>query len=121
MSKLVDDIREALKPDPVEGFCAMCYPMPTHQQMAQLIAEVERLEAVPTGLSWSSDRPTESGYYWVRCDSENPEIVLVRGETPTCPKYALEHGRKDRYPLNRYVDRCEWCGPIPMPAEAAHP
>jgi hypothetical protein len=81
---------------------------------------VRRLQAIttePPGLCWSPERPTDSGWYFVRVkgDQLDIEIVLVRGDTPTCPKYALEHGRKDRYMLDRYTDECEWYGPLMVP------
>jgi hypothetical protein len=45
MNRLAEEIREALKPHRVEGFTAVCYPMPTLQQVEQLITEIGRLTA----------------------------------------------------------------------------
>jgi hypothetical protein len=68
-------------------------------------------------LRWSPERPSESGWYFVRIkgDQLDVEIVLVKGDSPTCPKYVLEHGKKDRYMLDRYTDECEWYGPLAVP------
>ncbi|OHC11141.1 MAG: hypothetical protein A2002_08510 [Pseudomonadales bacterium GWC1_66_9] len=57
---------------------------------------------------WLKDRPTESGWYWVRTCHGDEEVVLVKGDTETCPLYVLEHGRAERHPLKDYADACEW-------------
>lgn len=76
-------------------------------------------------LRWSLELPTESGWYWMRSapmpDPEavdDAEIVLIRGDTLTCPMRVLSiDGGKVR--LDMYADRerwIEWAGPLSPPA-----
>ena len=77
-------------------------------------------------LRWSSEEPTETGWYWLRSapsddsdpnDNEDAEIVLVRGDTETCPKRVLSIDG-NRSLLTSYTDRpgyVQWAGPLPFP------
>ena len=77
-------------------------------------------------LRWSSEPPTESGWYWLRSapcedadtnDNDDAEIVLVRGDTETCPKRVLSVDGNRSF-LTSYTDRpgyVQWAGPLPFP------
>ena len=80
-------------------------------------------------LRWSSEPPTESGWYWLRSapkidddgepipiepEDDDAEIVLVRGDTDTCKKRALSVDGGKMLVENYFG--VEWAGPIFPPA-----
>lgn len=93
-------------------------------EMGRIAAQSECSRLV--SLRWSSEPPTESGWYWLRstpCEDANPndnedaEIVLVRGNTETCPKRVLSIDGNRSF-LTSYTDRpgyVQWAGPVPFP------
>lgn len=70
---------------------------------------IERWNALPRALVWSSAPPKLSGYYWCRYKSEDKEawsVACVPAVTDWCG-------------LDDENDRIEWTGPIPEPQEPA--
>lgn len=63
-------------------------------------------------LTWTRDRPTVPGWYWMRTQSgafeEIVEVFRRRGDL-----YVSEPD--DLYPLSGYAG--EWAGPLPHPEE----
>lgn len=65
-------------------------------------------------LRWSTEKPTEEGWYWMRCHPYGGSLLIVW-------VFARPDGKKLGY-MNisyKYEDfsdeGCEWAGPIPTP------
>jgi len=102
----------------------MCGECVAEQQLDRDDGPVDSL----VSLRWSSEEPTETGWYWLRSapkldddgetlimpDEDDSEIVLVRGDTDTCKKRALSVDGGKMW-VENYTG-VEWAGPISLPA-----
>lgn len=74
---------------------------------------LEAWNAFPRALTWTKERPTEPGYYWLKA-----HLVTIVEVSLGIERYPIVRftGSKDSIPLDlmRY---CEWAGPIPAPKE----
>ena len=67
-------------------------------------------------MNWTTDKPTETGWYWIN-DFDTIEVIKVfkrPGHNYLCVYKNIRHfGSPDYIPIN-YMD-CEWSGPIDEP------
>jgi len=62
-------------------------------------------------MQWTSDAPTEAGWYWLRSAGEDDaEAVRLDGMGRVSVTCTGEKYRTWDYP------ECEWCGPLTPPA-----
>lgn len=71
-------------------------------------------------LTWTSERPTEPGWYWMRKLPflDKPKIVLIR--LVSNGSLFVKRYEASMQALNEFVTRhrgCQWAGPIPDPQE----
>lgn len=59
-----------------------------------------------TDLVWSTEKPTEKGWYWWRREGWSERITYVTVHDGCW----FEH-------LSLPLNQCEWAGPIPRPKE----
>lgn len=74
---------------------------------------VQLYEPMPTHLVWTTDKPTQPGYYWMQNEDWGPGIVYI-WQHPL-GRLEVEWG-DDSYILDGF-DADKWAGPLPVPQE----
>lgn len=73
-------------------------------------------------MNWTTETPTEPGYYWARTSAKdkNPMIVAVNmfGHADGNVDCYF-HGRDNRVSISETDPRWQWCGPILPPQNKA--
>ncbi len=59
-------------------------------------------------MKWTTDKPTEPGWYWVR-DGQQIEMVDLELDSGTLVVYAVDD---DHHTVDEYS---HWFGPLPQP------
>jgi hypothetical protein len=72
-------------------------------------------EGRPMKLTWTTDKPTEPGWYWFQDSWVGPYIVWIYW-ADSSKKDLIAHGREDYSVSVRYG---QWAGPIPEPEGGA--
>lgn len=67
-------------------------------------------------MTWTTEKPTEPGWYWMKADSGTDSGPIVR-QIVTIIGDHLYYNHPQHGAINIPNER-QWAGPIPMPEEA---
>lgn len=67
-------------------------------------------------LAWTTERPTESGYYWLNDGNGRPEVVRYLDWFGESRHGVWGCGWNDCAPTDALSDAALWAGPIDPPA-----
>ena len=74
---------------------------------------------MPERVRWSSEKPSESGYWWIK---DGTAALVVRVEIGLEDSYHVEYvewpGVQRRTRLDLIEKHCYWAGPLTPPEEA---
>ena len=72
-------------------------------------------------MTWTSEPPTKSGWYWIRLNGIEAHIVRINEYAEQGKKYLTISAVGENYaiPIERLTIKFkyEWAGPIPEPTE----
>lgn len=89
--------------------CSMAGPCSDAQEAA-----IPAWNSLPRALTWTTEPPKVEGFYWWKCEQEQPDAPLMvhadffEGEFHYM--FIYEDG-----PCFHECDKCHWAGPIPIP------
>ena len=99
-------------------FCRSCQFEIYPRKLEKFAAEA--WNALPrTTLWWTTDTPTEPGWYWNRSEAWSPEIVRLYYDADNELCYTVNGVGDNCWLVEGLASEpgCEWAGPISMPKE----
>lgn len=93
-----------------------------YQACTEIIPDLKsKLEAAEgRALTWTTEPPKETGFYWWKCDGHiktGPQVAYVKTERFNLHSSGLEMMFIHHGPTYHHCDKCQWAGPIPTPRE----
>jgi len=64
-------------------------------------------------IKWSKNKPEKSGYYWLRCSDEGPQVVKVNDSL----RVVLPFDNNIGIGVDAFSSQSEWAGPIDLPID----
>ena len=102
-----------------QAFCTSCGASGP-RVFADEISAIAAWNSLPRALTWTTEPPKETGFYWWKCDGHiktGPQVAYVKTERFNLHSSGLEMMFIHHGPTYHHCDKCQWAGPIPMPIE----